>query len=172
VFLHSWNEWCEGTYVEPDGRYGRRLLEQTKAAVDEVRSLVSLGHCETAVAAEAFLRRVMHKKDEGAARSLQAVRQQNTYLYREIERQHEEIAVLKQTTAAAIEAEASHAALKQQATAAAIQAEASRKEAEASRKQAEEILQGVLQSKSWRITKPLRDVIRFLNRNEPREAKN
>jgi hypothetical protein len=35
VFLHSWNEWCEGTYVEPDGKYGRKYLEQTRDGVSD-----------------------------------------------------------------------------------------------------------------------------------------
>ena len=26
VFLHSWNEWCEGTYLEPDGKFDRMFL--------------------------------------------------------------------------------------------------------------------------------------------------
>ena len=33
VFLHSWNEWCEGTYLEPDAKLGRFFLEQTRDAI-------------------------------------------------------------------------------------------------------------------------------------------
>lgn len=32
--IKSWNEWAEGNYVEPDMRWGRRLLEAIKTAVN------------------------------------------------------------------------------------------------------------------------------------------
>lgn len=37
VFLHSWNEWCEGTYLEPDGRNRRFFLEETARAITTAR---------------------------------------------------------------------------------------------------------------------------------------
>lgn len=33
VMIKSWNEWAEGNYVEPDIRWGRRMLESIKEAV-------------------------------------------------------------------------------------------------------------------------------------------
>lgn len=146
VFLHSWNEWCEGTYVEPDGRNGRRLLEQTREVVDAMRSL-ALAQPETDPGIGMYLERLMRAKDEGATRSLQGVRQQNMYLYRELEHQRAQIVRLES------------AAAKHSADLAAQRA------AELAARQAmEDLHRSVHQSKSWRLTKPLRVVARLLNR--------
>jgi hypothetical protein len=73
VFLHSWNEWCEGTYLEPDGKYGRVYLEQTSEAIRTVRQAIDLmeGTPES-VAIMAEVLKVMQAKDEGAFRMIQA----------------------------------------------------------------------------------------------------
>lgn len=34
MFINAWNEWAEGTYLEPDEKYGRTFLEISKEVVD------------------------------------------------------------------------------------------------------------------------------------------
>jgi len=91
VFLHSWNEWCEGTYVEPDGKTGRRLLEETRQAVADVRTLISQGLTGKSLLDQAKLYRALQYKEEGALRTFQALRQQNMYIYRDLGTLHSRI---------------------------------------------------------------------------------
>ena len=85
VFLHSWNEWCEGTYMEPDGRHGRRYLEETRTAIEEVKTVLSIGGNTEEARALALLNRIQREKDEGAFRILQAARLQSAALWRDRE---------------------------------------------------------------------------------------
>lgn len=81
VFLHSWNEWCEGTYMEPDGKSGRRYLEETRDAINEVKSVLAMGGDTEQGRAIALLQRIQREKDEGAYRILQAARMQSAALW-------------------------------------------------------------------------------------------
>jgi ADP-heptose:LPS heptosyltransferase len=65
MFLHSWNEWCEGTYVEPDGRYGRKYLEQTRDGVsDAIRVIRGAQEVGLDLDAASLVNRIGREREE------------------------------------------------------------------------------------------------------------
>jgi lipopolysaccharide biosynthesis protein len=145
VFLHSWNEWCEGTYLEPDGKFGRMFLEQTSEAIRIVRQAIDLmGATPESVAVMAELLRVMQAKDEGAFRVMQVTRPQTAYVWRELEQTRNEVAHLQEALANNMQG----VAALRESLSKSVHAE----------KLARTVYDMVYASRSWRITKPLRTI--------------
>ncbi|KGR95451.1 MULTISPECIES: glycoside hydrolase family 99-like domain-containing protein [unclassified Burkholderia] len=83
VLLHSWNEWCEGTYLEPDGKLGRSYLRQTREAIDSATNALSIGGTPEIARAIQQLQQGQRSKDEAAFRILQAAHARTAALWHE-----------------------------------------------------------------------------------------
>jgi len=108
VFLHSWNEWCEGTYLEPDRKFGRIYLEQTREAVKISQEAIHLAqNSEGSVGTAAGLLKVMRAKEEGFFRVMHATRMETSHIWQDLEATRAEAGKLKEAARnLAIEVEA------------------------------------------------------------------
>jgi lipopolysaccharide biosynthesis protein len=173
VFLHSWNEWCEGTYLEPDGKFGRMFLEQTGEAIQTVRQAIDLIEAiPEAVPAVAELLKVVQAKDEGAFRVMRATRIQTAHVWRELEKTRKDLANI--VSARDQELDDVRASLASQERLVRAERDAFIQELEAlrlrlSRSESEADLvrahrDGIVASKSWRITSSLRAIAARMRR--------
>jgi ADP-heptose:LPS heptosyltransferase len=143
VFVHSWNEWCEGTYLEPDARNGRFFLEQTREAVSLAREVIDQAGRYSLDAAVDLLN-VQKAKDAGALLVMHATRMQVHYAWRDLTEERQQRVRLT----------AELAALRHQI---ALMEPRAAAESEVRAR-----LDAVENSTSWRITGPLRRAVRLL----------
>ena len=149
VFLHSWNEWCEGTYLEPDARFGRRFLEQTLEAVTIAKKAIALSQRDSDPNINAEILQLVSAKEEGYFRVLHATRSQTNSILQDLERRHsEELARLRSELTVAKNA---------------LQ-ELEGHRIGMARLGAE--LDAIYRSSSWRLTGPLRSVRRLSHKNK------
>jgi hypothetical protein len=134
VFIHSWNEWCEGTYLEPDGKLGRWYLEKARDAIERT------GVSGDAEAMAEFLK-MQDAKDQGAVAIMQAARRQSAYVWRDLLEQRKEAASKRE------EVDRLRADI-----------EVLREEARHLRAKAGDLYA----SHSWRVTRPLRAAVDML----------
>jgi ADP-heptose:LPS heptosyltransferase len=89
VCLHSWNEWCEGTYLEPDGRLGRRYLEETLGAVSDAKAIIAMN----AQHESAFIRmyQLARQKEVGTFLNFKALRTQMYSIQRDLDQKNEDL---------------------------------------------------------------------------------
>ncbi len=59
VFLHSWNEWAEGTYIEPDRASGRARINSVTKAINTAKEIIEI---------------IKLKDDEGSSLSIAAMK--------------------------------------------------------------------------------------------------
>jgi hypothetical protein len=144
VFLHSWNEWCEGTYLEPDGKYGRFFLEQTREAIETAQQAITSADLMPAAHVAAQLLRLQRAKDAGAFKVMQSTRMQVHYTWRNLVTERE----------ARIRSDAEVCALRNRVK----QLEQDRGRQDHNNEALRSLVESIYNSKSWRLTAPLRSV--------------
>ncbi|HUC17010.1 MAG TPA: glycoside hydrolase family 99-like domain-containing protein [Acetobacteraceae bacterium] len=84
MFLHSWNEWCEGTYIEPDGRHGRRYLEETRDGVnDAIHVIRGARKAGFDLDAASLVNRIGREREEAYRIMLKSMRTEADHAWRE-----------------------------------------------------------------------------------------
>lgn len=136
VFIHSWNEWCEGTYLEPDARFERLFLEQTRDAIKIAREVIERAGGLASTNAMADLLRLQQMKDVGAFRVMEATRMQTVHVWGKLSQQHSEVLRLRDEV---------------------------RRVSDDLRK-ATALAEAIRGSASWRLTKPIRTAAALLRK--------
>lgn len=142
VFLHSWNEWCEGTYLEPDAKYGRFFLEQTRDAVQIAREATSAASLMPTAEVAAELLKLQKERDSGAFLVVHSTRMQMYSAWRDFAAERE--------ARARLGAEVS--ALRNRIS----QLEQDWKQAHYEKERLVSAIETIHNSTSWRLTAPLR----------------
>jgi hypothetical protein len=163
VFLHSWNEWCEGTYLEPDGRFGRRFLEQTLEAVTIAKKAIALSGRDSDSNINAEILQLVSAKEQGYFQVLQATRSQTGYIWEELERQRSEVSRLADELAR-VRSQLAIANNVSQGLEGHKTGDIEHDRSEMVRLSAE--LDAIYRSNSWRLTGPLRSVRRFSHKKK------
>jgi hypothetical protein len=130
VFLHSWNEWCEGTYLEPDSKYGRFFLDQTREAVETAQEAITSVNSIPAAHVAAQLLKLQKAKDSGAFQVMHSTRMQVQYACAEVSTLRSHVNQLEQD----------------------------RGRLNHDNAELRSLVESIYNSKSWRVTAPLRSV--------------
>ena len=87
LFIHSWNEWCEGTHIEPDGKYGRRYLEQTRDAIEDAKQVIEFSEkTGLDLNSASLINRISREKEAAFNQILKAVRREADIAWGEVGR--------------------------------------------------------------------------------------